>query len=532
MYSRAIRHTVTQTPQTQPSVPSQVPNNAGGYSFQTSVWDQLDRFLIIGSLGGTFYVKESDLTQMNLDAIILAIREDGRRVIKRIIDVSTQGLAAKNEAAILALALVAVHGSETAKSQIKDALPKVCRTATMLFHYAEYHKVLGKGWGRGTRKAVARWYNSKRPEELVYQMRKYPQRDGWSHKDLLALSHANPPTADHKAAYMLAVKGQVPAELSTTQAFDKWVNLSSALQPGLSVNQIVQRINLFSLEREFLPTEALKHPAVWAALLPNMGGTALLRNLGNLASHGLLVAGSPHLTYVQSRLADAEWLKRNRIHPLAILQAFAIYRTGHGLKGDKTWEAIPQVLDALNDAFYLAFASVVPTGKPLSVWVDVSGSMRHQSNFIESLQLFASQLAVALAIVIAGTEPNTELMAFDTQAYRLNFSKRQRLDDIMNNVPVGKATDISVPVRYLTEQKQARHILTLTDSETWAGNVHVREAIKVYRRDVFSTARLINVAMTANNVSNIESDDWLSLETVGFSSDVPMVVSQFINGDF
>ena len=44
-----------------------------------------------------------------------------------------------------------------------EALPVVCRTGTHLLHFAEYVQAFG-GWGRGTRSAVARWYNDRTPE--------------------------------------------------------------------------------------------------------------------------------------------------------------------------------------------------------------------------------------------------------------------------------------------------------------------------------------------------------------------------------
>ncbi len=37
-------------------------NNAGGIVFRINHWKQLNRFLIIGSEGGTYYVKEKKLT--------------------------------------------------------------------------------------------------------------------------------------------------------------------------------------------------------------------------------------------------------------------------------------------------------------------------------------------------------------------------------------------------------------------------------------------------------------------------------------
>ena len=58
------------TPQSEPIPGStQVPNNAGGYSWTVDDMTRLHRFLILSSTGGTFYVGERKLTRENLDVV-------------------------------------------------------------------------------------------------------------------------------------------------------------------------------------------------------------------------------------------------------------------------------------------------------------------------------------------------------------------------------------------------------------------------------------------------------------------------------
>ncbi len=44
-------------------------------------------------------------------------------------------------------------------------------------------------------------------DKLAYQALKYQQRDGWSHRDLLRLSHPRPKTEQHKALYHWITQG-------------------------------------------------------------------------------------------------------------------------------------------------------------------------------------------------------------------------------------------------------------------------------------------------------------------------------------
>lgn len=66
-----------RTPQHAP-IPgtAQVPNSAGGYAWAVDRWTRLDRFLVLGSEGGTFYVGERELTLENASAAADCLAED------------------------------------------------------------------------------------------------------------------------------------------------------------------------------------------------------------------------------------------------------------------------------------------------------------------------------------------------------------------------------------------------------------------------------------------------------------------------
>ena len=130
------------TPQSQPIPGStQVANSAGGYSWEVDDWTRLDRFLILGAEGGTYYIGERDLVKQNHDAIVRCIKADGVRAVKRIVEISDSGRAPKNDPAVFALALVAAHGDQEVKALAFQNLAKVCRIGTHLFHFAEFTRV-------------------------------------------------------------------------------------------------------------------------------------------------------------------------------------------------------------------------------------------------------------------------------------------------------------------------------------------------------------------------------------------------------
>jgi 60 kDa SS-A/Ro ribonucleoprotein len=188
-YARQFNRRIT--PQSQPIPGSnQVRNSGGGFSWEVDDWTRLDRFLILGAEGGTYYITERDLVKQNHEAIVRCIKANGVRAVNRIVEISDAGRAPKNDPAIFALALAVTHGDAQAKAHAFASLNKVCRIGTHLFHFAEYVNAM-RGWGRGLRNAVGDWYVYRGADDLAHQAVKYQQRDGWSHGDLLRLAQGH-----------------------------------------------------------------------------------------------------------------------------------------------------------------------------------------------------------------------------------------------------------------------------------------------------------------------------------------------------
>src|SRR4051812_46632672 len=109
--------TPTNTPQSEPIPGSaQVPNSGGGYSWAVDDWTRLDRFLVLGSEGGTYYIGERKLTRENAEAVARCITVDGPRTVRRAVEISQAGRAPKNDPAIFALSLCAALGDPATRA--------------------------------------------------------------------------------------------------------------------------------------------------------------------------------------------------------------------------------------------------------------------------------------------------------------------------------------------------------------------------------------------------------------------------------
>lgn len=515
-------YSTRQTPQSEP-VPGKpmVANNAGGFCFQVDDWARLDRFLILGSEGNTYYCTERQMTRDNAECVVRCIKADGIRTANRIIEISEAGRAPKNDPALFALAMCAGLGDIVTKQLAMSELHRVARTGTHLFHFAAYAEQF-RGWGKVLRAGVREWYSQRNAENLAHQVVKYQSRDGWTHRDLLRLSH--PKTTDEalNAVYGWITHGKTEGAPPIIDAFERAKRATDA-------KQIVPLIREYGLPRECIPTQFLTDGSVWEALLEKMPMTAMIRNLATMTRVGLLAPMSQAVGAVVSRLADAEIIHKARIHPIAVLAALKTYSQGHGERGQATWTPVPQIIDALDDAFYTAFDNVGSTGKRFYLGLDVSGSMDGGS--IAAVPGLTPRVACgAMAMVTIRTERQYWCGAFTSGIMPLTLSAKQRLDDVckaMARLPFG-GTDCALPMLDALQKKIPVDVfIVYTDSETWAGNIHPFQALRQYREKTGIPAKLIVVGMTATQFTIADPSDGGMLDVVGFDTATPNLIHDF-----
>jgi len=509
-----------ETPQSQPSDPRQVPNSAGGYTFTVAPVERLRRFLVLGTEGGTYYASERQLTKDNAEVVLAWARERSGQLVDELVSISAAGRAPRNNPALFALAAAAALGDAEGRKAALAALPRVARTGTHLFLFAGYVEQF-RGWGRGLRRAVADWYLSRPVDAVAYQAVKYRQREGWSHRDLLRLAH---PATD---------------EVARKQVFD-WIcgrgQEGPAIIEGFRLAQeatsvagwvsVLDRYPMLSWE--MLPDAAISEAGVWAKLIDNgVPQTALMRQLPRLTRLGLLAPMSATLDIVASQLTDAGRLRKARVHPVNVLVAARTYSSGESGRGRSSWEPVSRVADALDAAFYSAFGSVQPAARRTLLALDVSGSMTAP---VSGLPITAREVAAALSLVTAATEPATTTVGFTGGISLLPVSPRQRLDDVLKTVsglPFSR-TDCALPMLWATGNKvKADTFVVYTDNETWAGDVHPHQALRQYRDWSGIDARLVVVGLTATNFTIADPSDPGMLDVAGFDSALPNLLTDF-----
>lgn len=543
----------------------QIANSAGGFSFAVDDWTRLERFLILGTEGGSYYASEKKLTRENAAIVDRCLSADGLRAVELIASISEAGRAPKNDPAIFALSLAASHKDVAVRRAAFAAMPRVCRIGTHLFQFVS----MLDSWGPAARRAFTRWYADRPADQLAYQLAKYQQRDGWSHGDVLRLAHVKTQSVEHNALIRWAlkagfeareVKGKgdrkarsypaVAAQLPRLiEGFEK------VRESGLVSTQVAALVREYGLTHEMVPSQFLGHAEVWDALLQQMPMTAMVRNLARMTANGLLKPGSDASRLVVTKLRDADAIRKARLHPLAILLALRTYEAGRGDLGSLTWSPVKPIVDALDDAFYLGFDAIEPCGKPIMLALDVSGSMSVMLQTVRKgktvqLPISAREASAVMAMVTARREPDYDLVGFaapgsskhvfggmhgggDPRLLPVRITAKTSLPDAiaeMAKIPMG-GTDCSLPMRHALKNKQrCEGFVVYTDSETWAGPVHPHKALQQYRQQMGVPAKLVVVGMVSNGFTIADTSDAGMLDLVGFDTTAPALISDFIRG--
>jgi len=331
--------------------------------------------------------------------------------------------------------------------------------------------------------------------------------------------------------FRYTIKGIIEEQSKTHEAIE-YLSVIEEIKTT-SKNRMLKLIEKHKLPMEVIPSER-RDKDVYRLMIDNYGITALLRNLGNLSSQEVLVAHDFEIVdKIIKRLTNIDLITRGRVHPLSILNTMKIYAQGHGLKGKNSWTPVPDVLDALDHAFYLSFQAVEPTGKTRLLAIDVSASMGW--NNISNTAITPMEGSAALAMVTYQSEKKVIPLAFSHEMVSINMRRKDTLAQVIEtfqSIRIG-ATDCALPMLWAIENNVTGidSFEILTDSETFFGKIHPVQALNMYREKFNQHAKLIVVGMVANKFSIADPTDKGMLDVVGFDTTSPQIMAEFVKGN-
>lgn len=512
------------TPNLSSPIPGKpmVANNCGAYVFKLNPWDSLKRFLILGSSNGSYYATAKEMTAENAKVVIDLLAVDGVRVVQEIVEIANSNRAPKKSPCLFALSLVLVYGTPEAKKEAYKVIPTLCGYSTFLFEFVDYVQK----WGHGLRNSVARFYTEKDADKIAYQVVKYRQRNGWTHRDVLRLSHPRTRDAAKNSILKWVVGKSEPLE-----KLHPLIEAYESLKTEKDTDRVCRVITANKMTWEMIPTEHLTTREVWEALLPNTPLMALVRNLGRLTSLGIIAPFSKWTGQIVSRLLDEEEVKRSKVHPLFLYNAAKIYMEGHGEKGSLSWLPSPAIISALMTAFYASFGNIEKSDKNVLLALDVSGSMASDS--CGGMRITPREASAIMAMVVARSCQSHEFWGFSGGFIPLRIHAGMDMSQVIktiSNLPFDR-TDCSIPFNHAIKRnvKNIDAFAVFTDNETNSGE-HPTAALNAYRN--FANNPKVKLAvwgMTATEFTINDPEDVHGMDLVGFDTASPAIFTEFIN---
>lgn len=521
-------------------------STGGGCPWEVNDKTRLCRFLCYGSEGDLYTAREEGRVSIENAGALLSLLQEGRGtdVVEEIKRFTQDGRAVQLGPSFFALALCSQHSELKTRQAAFKALKEVCRDPAHLFCFIQYKKELKEGmkcgiWGRALRKAVSDWYNEQDALSLATAVTRCKQRDGWSHQDLLRLSHAKPARDAIALISKYVTKGwkEVQVVYADKENCEEVVKVLAYLEVVEKVKhscdetEVITLMEEHKLEREQLLTDHLKSKQVWRALLKEMPLPAVLRIVGKMTANKVLEPGSSETQTLCDRIQNETVLKKAKIHPFSILLASENYKRGQGYQGKTKWEPDSSILKAMDSAFYKSFQNMEPLGKRFVVAVDVSTSL---SSIVPGTSVSTAVAAAAITMIFARTESDTHVLAYSEGAVvPCSISADMTLAETtieLVKIPSG-STDSTLPITWATESgKSVDVFIILTNNPLWTLSASPVETLKKHRQVSGSDSKLVMCGLTSIGHAIADTEDSGLISICGFDLGALSVIRSFAQG--
>ena len=236
-------------------------------------------------------------------------------------------------------------------------------------------------------------------------------------------------------------------------------------------------------------------------------------NLNTFARHGVF-EDEAMAQLIADRLRNAEAVKRSRVFPYQLLQAYKATTGGAGPQdgGFAGWwnrvvndrkmvqpkNGVPlAVAEALQDAMEIATSNVPAFHGKVYVCPDVSGSMQssvtgHRAGATSAVRCV--DVAALVAATVLRQNPDAEVIPFENEVVKVQLNPR---DTVMTNAEKlaavgGGGTNCSAPLAALNARKAKGDLVVfISDNESWVDSKAGRGTATMREWAVFQSRCLL-----------------------------------------
>jgi len=479
-------------------------NPAGGYGFDEGAAGIVRRFVVLGIDNGTFYTSEHALARKTVDAIRSYANEDTDGFADLLTYARGVAMRQRDPLAAYAVGLDAVRSNPDKAAKLYEIFNDMIRTGGDMLVFMGYTRALGRGVGRGMRKAISRWYNRRNPQDTEFQIAKYRKRGGFAHEDVVRLAHPRP-RSDYLSRVFRYITGHgPPTPLFENIEAAKKVSTMSALE------EIIKR---GKLTWEMIPTDPWhKRPEFWDFMIPRLPPLAFVRHLHRFTDR--CISGD-HYCLRAKAIDRISRLNRGdaRVHPGRVFNAY--------LELVKRRKLDSAMATELEEAFFRGFTDMERAHSSVAVALDMSGSMRWENR---------THMAGALGVLLAKKFIGAHTYYFDTRAVtpdEAGVSPRELAFGRAGS-PLGGGTAVSrVIERIEADGVAADAIVIVTDEQSWYGR-HPVAAFDDYKRRINRNAKLVVLSLAADGISLTDPERSDQMTVAGWTPDAADIVARFI----
>lgn len=424
-------------------------NEEGFAAFNLDEQHKYLQMLMTNVMGDTFYVDADTLVDRALNLHKEMCAHDPRFMVKAIVYARKYGYMRTQPITGL---VVLTTGNDAVKRMARYIAPAVLRTPNDLIDFVTLagHIREGRGLGTSVKTLINVWLNNL----TEYQAIKYggekegklkcrvcgtlhsfnavkhhlwcPKCGGsddydlmtfWSLRDILRASRPIPKDRKQEHLFRYLVHGNYDRNSG------KYVDLRvipqvfhlEALKHCVAVGGDNTDRIIYHIEQGKLPYEVVTgilrenaNPRIWEYLMKQMPLFALMRNINTLQRKGVFDA-SANITYLHSRLTDANAIHKAMILPGQVVNAFSNTIAG------------PTIQNTLRDMAELAVANTPDIPGKTVVFMDISGSMGPEYK----------RHGATLGVGLMKASECADMWLFGTQLHYPNISTR---DSLITNV--------------------------------------------------------------------------------------------------
>ncbi|XP_046738503.1 60 kDa SS-A/Ro ribonucleoprotein-like [Diprion similis] len=472
------------------------------------------------------------------------------------------------ETLIFALAVCARQTeNERLRQAAYDTVKKICVTPQDFILFVKFASQIAKsapepkhGWGGGWRRAVNDWYLSKDPLDLAKCVTRYRGRYGWTHKDIVKLSHPKTDDIAKKAVlkYVLFGLKEAKKEFGDKPEAKEVIQYIEQVEEFKHCEDEIlagRLLELYNLTLDHIPGHLLKCKEVWNSLIPAMNITMLLKNLQRMHNYGVLEQAGAAVDKVVDEICNQEKLANEKIHPALVLITIKNYeKSGRPLSYEKQKARktkirsviIPpkptrKIVEALYKTLEYSFNSLEPTGLKYMITIDMNKAMQGSPAW-RCGNLSSAEAGCLIALCLLRSEVNVTVAVFKKfSVHEVYLNKNASLGQIVKKMKQTPTGDVNLekPMIWAAEKKKQFDVfINVVDvvDKRFGNEVRTdnpRKAIKEYRSKMgLKNAKLVTCAMaTAQMVPH--SDDNESILTIcGFDENVPKIIEAFARSLF